>query len=81
MVNAGWYEDGTGSPRWWDGYQWTEHRRLAPSIVSTINPQPHHVSGLTTGQNIMHAILTVITLGIWAPLWWLSSRLGRRRIR
>ena len=22
---AGWYDDGTGRQRWWDGSRWTEH--------------------------------------------------------
>lgn len=22
----GWYDDGTGATRWWDGLQWTDHR-------------------------------------------------------
>lgn len=24
---AGWYDDGQGRQRWWDGYQWTESYR------------------------------------------------------
>lgn len=24
-IPAGWYDDGHGSQRWWDGQQWTEH--------------------------------------------------------
>lgn len=28
-VPAGWYDDGSGRQRWWDGAQWTEH--FAPS--------------------------------------------------
>lgn len=24
-ASAGWYDDGSGHQRWWDGYQWTEH--------------------------------------------------------
>lgn len=27
---AGWYDDGSGSQRWWDGQQWTEHVVTAP---------------------------------------------------
>lgn len=27
---AGWYDDGSGSRRWWDGSQWTEHVVTAP---------------------------------------------------
>lgn len=25
MAHAGWYDDGSGRMRWWDGRQWTEH--------------------------------------------------------
>jgi hypothetical protein len=25
MADAGWYDDGSGRLRWWDGHQWTEH--------------------------------------------------------
>lgn len=24
-ADAGWYDDGTGKQRWWDGARWTEH--------------------------------------------------------
>ena len=27
---AGWYDDGSGRQRWWDGQQWTEHVVTAP---------------------------------------------------
>lgn len=27
---AGWYDDGSGNQRWWDGLQWTEHVVTAP---------------------------------------------------
>ncbi|MFJ2553176.1 DUF2510 domain-containing protein [Microbacterium sp. NPDC087591] len=27
---AGWYDDGSGNRRWWDGDQWTEHVVVAP---------------------------------------------------
>ncbi|MFS0854470.1 DUF2510 domain-containing protein [Microbacterium sp. 179-I 3D4 NHS] len=29
---AGWYDDGSGRQRWWDGQQWTEH--FAPEVPS-----------------------------------------------
>lgn len=32
-VPAGWYDDGSGRQRWWDGEQWTEH--YAPEAVDT----------------------------------------------
>ena len=32
-TSPGWYDDGRGSLRWWDGQQWTEH-------VQTPDPEP-----------------------------------------
>ncbi|MFC7789323.1 DUF2510 domain-containing protein [Microbacterium sp. MAHUQ-60] len=36
-VPAGWYDDGSGRQRWWDGAQWTEH--FAP-VEATPQPAP-----------------------------------------
>ncbi len=30
---AGWYDDGHGAVRWWDGVQWTEHTRAAEAAA------------------------------------------------
>lgn len=30
-IPAGWYDDGQGGQRWWDGTQWTEHTQPGPS--------------------------------------------------
>ncbi len=38
---AGWYDDGSGRQRWWDGQQWTEH--FAPEVAST--PEPSAAAG------------------------------------
>lgn len=39
MTPAGWYNDGAGHQRWWDGYQWTEHYAPAPQPTPYPYPQ------------------------------------------
>ncbi len=34
---AGWYDDGSGKQRWWDGQQWTEH--FAPESETPAEPE------------------------------------------
>lgn len=34
---AGWYDDGSGRQRWWDGQQWTEH--FAPEAAAAAAPE------------------------------------------
>ncbi|MFB8191271.1 DUF2510 domain-containing protein [Microbacterium sp. NPDC055988] len=45
---AGWYDDGTGSLRWWDGTQWTAHVRTSGGAPVTperrsVEPTPSDV--------------------------------------
>lgn len=37
-VPAGWYDDGQGAQRWWDGSQWTDHTQPAPSAAPPATP-------------------------------------------
>ena len=42
---AGWYPDSTGTVRWWDGEQWTEHQpppppTQAPPVEAAPEPAP-----------------------------------------
>ncbi|MFK3678642.1 DUF2510 domain-containing protein [Microbacterium sp. NPDC090218] len=37
---AGWYDDGSGSQRWWDGQQWTEHVVTAPQPAAETTAGP-----------------------------------------
>lgn len=40
-VPAGWYDDGSGRLRWWDGTAWTEHTMdAAPPAPASITPTP-----------------------------------------
>ncbi|WP_407360317.1 DUF2510 domain-containing protein [Microbacterium sp. LBN7] len=35
---AGWYDDGSGTLRWWDGQQWTAHVRTEPQPSAPAEP-------------------------------------------
>ncbi|MDR1387506.1 MAG: DUF2510 domain-containing protein [Propionibacteriaceae bacterium] len=32
-TNAGWYDDGTGVKRWWDGQKWTDQTQPPPPVA------------------------------------------------
>ena len=34
---------------------------------------------LTAGQHILHLLLTVLTAGLWAPVWFVRAARGNRR--
>lgn len=41
----GWYDDGSGRQRWWDGSQWTNH--FAPVAQPMVfQPQPRMANGM-----------------------------------
>lgn len=44
---AGWYDDGSGNQRWWDGNQWTEHVVTVPhaAVVEQAEPVTPEVPG------------------------------------
>jgi len=82
----GWYQDpsGTLGQRYWDGQQWTYHAPPSPpqpSIVinNTVGvPAPVVV---TTGPNhALHLILTLLTCGMWLPVWLIVAIVGHPRV-
>lgn len=59
-VAPGWYpEVATGRQRWWDGTKWTDYAP-APQVVVVQKKQTNHV---------FHLLMSIITLGLWIPVW------------
>lgn len=51
-----------------------------PVFVQQVNTAPRYVSGISNGGRIVHIVLTVCTVGLWAPVWIISEWLSRKRI-
>jgi hypothetical protein len=78
--------------RYWDGAQWIgdavppppqQSAQQEPQVTYTklVTGRGYQRGGsLTFAQHLLHAILTLCTFGLWAPVWFLMWWLGRRRI-
>jgi len=81
-----------GNPAPWQQQPPQQHQTYGPPpqqpypgqpqvVVINAGGQRQYLSGMSTGENLIHGIITVCTLGLWAPIWWLRSRMRRRAIR
>ena len=60
----GWYPNGPGLERWWDGRQWGPQTRAVPATPrKAVAYVPHQTHPL------FHLVMTVITCGLWLPVW------------
>jgi hypothetical protein len=90
---AGWHPDPSGTPslRYFDGHRWTAHTAPMPAPAYQA-PAPAYqapppgvavavaVNGGGGGPNhLLHFVLTVLTAGLWLPIWILVAIFGRRR--
>ena len=78
----GWYPDPSGAPthRYFDGQQWT-HYAPPPSIVinNTVGAQAPVI--VTSGPNhALHLVLTLLTCGMWLPVWFIVAIASPRRV-
>jgi Protein of unknown function (DUF2510) len=78
-VNAGWFPDPGGQPgqRYYDGRRWTQHFVPTPPFVQT--PAPAVAVAVSTGSgtnHALHALLTLLTCGLWLPIWILVAIFG-----
>jgi hypothetical protein len=67
----GWYPV-RGGQRYWDGDAWTDH--IAPA-VQVVGPNPYRTN------HVLHLLLTVLTVGLWAPVWALVALVNRQNAR
>lgn len=59
---AGWYDDGSGRQRWWDGQQWTDH--YAPDAATSVpSPSPAPSSSSETSAYTPPGALTASGYG------------------
>lgn len=68
-VPAGWYPDAAGVLRWWDGYRWTEHTHTPQYAVTQYAPAQQIVVQQKRVNHVLHLLLTIVTLGLWLPVW------------
>lgn len=76
----GWYPDPDGGPEkfYWDGTNWTD---LPPPPTSARSPLPPGERTIVTGPNhVLHAVVTLLTCGLWLPVWLIISLDNRQRI-
>lgn len=81
MVPPGWYDDGAGSLRWWDGTTWTEHTAPgAPTAASgpdagvtdipsgfiSLHRFPRIIWGLLRRNTALGAVFVALSAVVWA---------------
>lgn len=72
---AGWHPDPAGQPgqRYHDGKRWTEHFVPTPP-VNPMGPAVAVAVSASHGTNhALHAVLTVMSCGLWLPIWILTA--------
>ncbi len=70
---AGWYDDGSGRQRWWDGTGWTEN--YAPVAVAVPKPVPGRVPGFVCGLiAILFTTLPIVSIPLGIVGWVQSAK-------
>jgi hypothetical protein len=80
---AGWYPAEPGIERWWDGNAWGQQVRAVPQAsvqMPQVSVQMPHVA--VTRQPVrtnhtFHLIMTLITCGLWLPVWAIVALLNK----
>lgn len=72
---AGWYPDPGGQPgqRYHDGRRWTDHFVPTPPPMPPMPPvAPAVAVAVSNGggaNHVLHAVLTLLSCGLWLPIW------------
>lgn len=84
---AGYRYGSAPSLRYYDGIEWTDQRApmqrrqpqpAAPTIVNQVYAQASPTVIVRGGTNHgLHLILTVLTCGLWLPIWIIAAIVGR----
>ncbi|OBK90815.1 DUF2510 domain-containing protein [Mycolicibacter sinensis] len=77
VPQSGWYPDpsGNGGQRYFDGKAWTEHFSPPPPpqpsiVINNTNTVGGGAVIVSKGPNhALHLVLTLITFGLWLPVW------------
>jgi len=81
---AGWHPDPTGQPtlRYFDGRGWTNHLApMPPPAYGGHSPGVGVAVAVANGggpNHALHAVLTLLTFGMWLPIWILVAIFGGR---
>ncbi|WP_082777783.1 DUF2510 domain-containing protein [Tsukamurella pseudospumae] len=68
MTNPGWYDDGAGTQRWWDGQRWTEKTQQPPQqrglsgMVNRIEAEANAGAQPRPAQNGMSYVVLQVVL-------------------
>ena len=71
----GWYPDPSGQPgqRYFDGLRWTQHftphAPAAPAPAVAVAVANAGGGGSNGGMHVVHLLLTLLTCGLWLPIW------------
>jgi hypothetical protein len=80
IPSPGWYPDPGGQPgqRYHDGTRWTQH--FVPTPPAASPPAAQAVAVAVSGgggpNHALHAVLTLLTCGLWLPIWVLVAIFG-----
>jgi Protein of unknown function (DUF2510) len=83
MSRPGWYPDPSGTPgqRYWDGRQWTHHAPPPSIVINNTVGVPAPVIIASGPNHALHLILTLLTCGLWLPVWLIVAVVGHSRVR